>query len=156
MFCQKSIFKNFAKFTGMHLCQSFIFNKVAEKKRKKNKQKQNASFVKTLCCTMRKSDVSNLSEIQCRIETFKRVTKCIRNYMKPVITLMKVMTLWCKRRWCKHDTQTFTVYIYCLLNLAINFAQKCLFPTRLSPATISNFVFKGFQLIVKLKWQEDH
>ena len=124
MYCQKSVFKNFAKFTGMHLCQSLFFNKVAEKKRKKNKQKQNVSFVKTLCCTMRKSVVSNLSEIQCRIETFKRATKSIRNYMKPVITLMKVMTLWCKRRWCKHDTQTVKVYIYCLLDLIINFAQK--------------------------------
>ena len=29
MFCKKGAFRKFAKFTGKHLCQSFIFNKVA-------------------------------------------------------------------------------------------------------------------------------
>ena len=29
MFCKKGSFRNFAKFTGKHLCQSFVFNKVA-------------------------------------------------------------------------------------------------------------------------------
>ena len=28
-FCKKSVLRNFAKFTGKHLCQSLIFNKVA-------------------------------------------------------------------------------------------------------------------------------
>ena len=28
MFCKKGVLKNFAKFTGKHLCQSFFFNKV--------------------------------------------------------------------------------------------------------------------------------
>ena len=28
VFCKKGIFKNFAKFTGKHLCQSLFFNKV--------------------------------------------------------------------------------------------------------------------------------
>ena len=34
--------------------------------------------------------------------------------------------------------------------------KKCWFPTFLSPPTIPNFVFKGFQQIVKMKCQEDH
>ena len=29
MFCKKGVLKNFAKFTGKHLCQSLFFNKVA-------------------------------------------------------------------------------------------------------------------------------
>ena len=29
MFCREGLLRNFAKFTGKHLCQSFIFNKVA-------------------------------------------------------------------------------------------------------------------------------
>ena len=29
MFCKKGVFRNFAKFTGKHLCQSLFFNKVA-------------------------------------------------------------------------------------------------------------------------------
>ena len=29
VFCKKGILKNFAKFTGKHLCQSLYFNKVA-------------------------------------------------------------------------------------------------------------------------------
>ena len=29
VFCQKSILRNFVKFTGKHLCQSLFFNKVA-------------------------------------------------------------------------------------------------------------------------------
>ena len=29
MFCKKSVLRNFAKFTGKHLCQSLSFNKVA-------------------------------------------------------------------------------------------------------------------------------
>ena len=29
VFCKKDVFKNFAKFTGKHLCQSLFFNKVA-------------------------------------------------------------------------------------------------------------------------------
>ena len=29
VFCKKGVLKNFAKFTGKHLCQSFFFNKVA-------------------------------------------------------------------------------------------------------------------------------
>ena len=28
VFCKKGVLKNFAKFTGKHLCQSFFFNKV--------------------------------------------------------------------------------------------------------------------------------
>ena len=28
MFCKRSVLKHFAKFTGKHLCQSLIFNKV--------------------------------------------------------------------------------------------------------------------------------
>ena len=28
MFCKKGVLKNFAKFTGKHLCQSLFFNKV--------------------------------------------------------------------------------------------------------------------------------
>ena len=28
VFCQKGVFRNFAKFTGKHLCQTFYFNKV--------------------------------------------------------------------------------------------------------------------------------
>ena len=28
VFCKKAFLKNFAKFTGKHLCQSFFFNKV--------------------------------------------------------------------------------------------------------------------------------
>ena len=30
MFCTKGVLRNFAKFTGKHLCQSFFFNKVAD------------------------------------------------------------------------------------------------------------------------------
>ena len=29
VFCKNGVFRNFAKFTGKHLCQSFFFNKVA-------------------------------------------------------------------------------------------------------------------------------
>ena len=29
MFCRKAVFRNFEKFTGKHLCQSLLFNKVA-------------------------------------------------------------------------------------------------------------------------------
>ena len=29
MFCKKGVLKNFAKFTGKHLCQSLFFNEVA-------------------------------------------------------------------------------------------------------------------------------
>ena len=29
VFCKKDVFRNFAKFTGQHLCQSLFFNKVA-------------------------------------------------------------------------------------------------------------------------------
>ena len=29
MFCRKGVLKNFEKFTGKHLCQSLLFNKVA-------------------------------------------------------------------------------------------------------------------------------
>ena len=29
VFCKKGVLRNFAKFTGKHLCQSLIFNKVA-------------------------------------------------------------------------------------------------------------------------------
>ena len=29
MFCEKGVLKNFAKFTGKHLCQTFSFSKVA-------------------------------------------------------------------------------------------------------------------------------
>ena len=29
VFCKKGVLRNFAKFTGKHLCQSFYFNKVA-------------------------------------------------------------------------------------------------------------------------------
>ena len=29
MFCNKGVLRNFAKFTGKHLCQSIFFNKVA-------------------------------------------------------------------------------------------------------------------------------
>ena len=29
VFCKKGVFRNFAKFTGKHLCQSLFFNKVA-------------------------------------------------------------------------------------------------------------------------------
>ena len=29
VFCKKGVFKNFTKFAGKHLCQSFFFNKVA-------------------------------------------------------------------------------------------------------------------------------
>ena len=29
VFCKKSVLRNFAKFTGKHLCQSISFNKVA-------------------------------------------------------------------------------------------------------------------------------
>ena len=31
MFCKKDVLRNFAKFTGKHLCQSLFFNKVANK-----------------------------------------------------------------------------------------------------------------------------
>ena len=30
LFCQKGVLKNFAKFTGKHLCQSLLSNKVAD------------------------------------------------------------------------------------------------------------------------------
>ena len=29
MFCEKGVLRNFAKFTGKHVCRSFFFNKVA-------------------------------------------------------------------------------------------------------------------------------
>ena len=29
VFCKKDVLRNFAKFTGKHLCQSLFFNKVA-------------------------------------------------------------------------------------------------------------------------------
>ena len=29
VFCKKDVLKNFAKFTGIHLCQGLFFNKVA-------------------------------------------------------------------------------------------------------------------------------
>ena len=32
VFCKKSLLKDFAKFTGKHLCQSLCFNKVYQKK----------------------------------------------------------------------------------------------------------------------------
>ena len=28
VFCKKGVFKNFAKFTGKHMCRSLFFNKV--------------------------------------------------------------------------------------------------------------------------------
>ena len=31
VFCKKGVLRSFAKFTGKHLCQSFLFIKVAEK-----------------------------------------------------------------------------------------------------------------------------
>ena len=36
VFCQKCVLKNFAKFTGKHLCQSLCFNKVAGLRRPVN------------------------------------------------------------------------------------------------------------------------
>ena len=30
VFCRKGVLRNFAKFTGKHLCQSLFFNKVAD------------------------------------------------------------------------------------------------------------------------------
>ena len=30
VFCKKGVLKNFAKFTGEHLCQSLFFDKVAD------------------------------------------------------------------------------------------------------------------------------
>ena len=30
VFCKKGVLRNFAKFTGKHLCQSLFFNKVAK------------------------------------------------------------------------------------------------------------------------------
>ena len=32
VFCKKAVLRNFAKFTGKHLCQSLFFNKVAASK----------------------------------------------------------------------------------------------------------------------------
>ena len=29
VFCRKDVYRNFAKFTGKHLCQSLFFNKIA-------------------------------------------------------------------------------------------------------------------------------
>ena len=29
MFCEKGVLRNFAKFTGKHMCPSLLFNKVA-------------------------------------------------------------------------------------------------------------------------------
>ena len=40
VFCKKGVLRNFAKFTGQHLCQSLFFNKVAglnPGRREKNK-----------------------------------------------------------------------------------------------------------------------
>ena len=34
VFCEKSVLRNFPKFIGKHLCQSFFFNKVAAYRRK--------------------------------------------------------------------------------------------------------------------------
>ena len=31
VFCKKGVLRNFAKFTGKHLCQSIFFNKVADR-----------------------------------------------------------------------------------------------------------------------------
>ena len=31
MFCEKGVLRNFAKFTGKHLCQNLFFNKVVSK-----------------------------------------------------------------------------------------------------------------------------
>ena len=30
VFCQKGVLRNFAKFTGKHLCQSLFFNKITD------------------------------------------------------------------------------------------------------------------------------
>ena len=31
VFCKKGVLRNFAKFIGKHMCQSFVFNKVVKK-----------------------------------------------------------------------------------------------------------------------------
>ena len=52
----------------------------------------------------------------------------------------------------KPSKVAFVVYWTSLLILL----KKCLFMTCLSPPTISNFVFKGSKLIIKMKCQENH
>ena len=54
VFYKKGVFRNFAKFTGKHLCQSFFFNKVADVKPK------NTFFIEHLWTTV--SDPSQASK----------------------------------------------------------------------------------------------
>ena len=39
VFCKKGVLRNFTKFTGKHLCQSLLFNKVAALRPKKDVEK---------------------------------------------------------------------------------------------------------------------
>ena len=48
MFCKINVFKNFAKFTGKHLCQSIAFNEVASWKDSQNLQENTCAGVSFL------------------------------------------------------------------------------------------------------------
>ena len=51
MFCKKSAFKNFTKFTGKHLCQSLLFNKVTRLRPATLIKKRSWNFSCELCET---------------------------------------------------------------------------------------------------------
>ena len=48
MFCKKGVFRNFAKYTGKHLCQRLFFNKVAEACKKETLAQVFLNFAKFL------------------------------------------------------------------------------------------------------------
>ena len=50
MFCKKGVLRNFTKFTGKHLCQSFFFNKVAGLRSATLLKKNFVKFLRTPFC----------------------------------------------------------------------------------------------------------
>ena len=46
VFCKKGVLRNFAKFTGKHLCQSLFFNKVADLRPATLLKKDSGNFIK--------------------------------------------------------------------------------------------------------------
>ena len=46
VFCRKGVLRNFAKFTGKHLCQNLVFNKVADLKKESLAQVFSCEFFK--------------------------------------------------------------------------------------------------------------
>ena len=47
VFCKKGVLRNFAKFTGKHLCQGLFFDKVAGLRPEKKKEKRKQIFIES-------------------------------------------------------------------------------------------------------------